>query len=204
MKFLLNKFKQAYINNKYKKNLFGSGNLILEKEDYLKLDKTSQLELKGNLILGAARKGCNGRSSILRMDKNTVLKVEGSFEFFYGADIILFPEAVLTLGKDSFINSNCKIRCHKEISIGNHCAISHDFTVMDSDAHYINGSNHTKPVHIGNHVWIGTRVIILSGATIGDGAVIAAGAVVTSDIPEKSLAGGIPATVIKKNILWCR
>jgi virginiamycin A acetyltransferase len=53
------------------------------------------------------------------------------------------------------------------------------------------------PVKIGNDVWIGARSVILSGVSIGDGAVIGAGSVVTRDIPPFSIAGGIPAAVLK-------
>jgi acetyltransferase-like isoleucine patch superfamily enzyme len=60
----------------------------------------------------------------------------------------------------------------------------------------------TKPVHIGNHVWIGMNVMILKGVTIGDGAIIAAGSVVNRDVPERCLAGGVPAKVIKENVQW--
>lgn len=120
----------------------------------------------------------------------------------YGADIILFNEACLKLGRDSFINSDCKIRCHKQIVIGNDCAISHDFTIMDSDAHEICGNRNTKPVYIGNHVWIGTRVTVLSGVNIGDGAVVAAGALVTNDVPAGALVGGVPAHIIREKVEW--
>jgi len=51
---------------------------------------------------------------------------------------------------------------------------------------------------IGNDVWIGANCVILSGVTIGDGAVIAAGAVVSKDIPPYTIAGGIPAKVIRE------
>ena len=80
--------------------------------------------------------------------------------------------------------------------------ISHDFTVMDSDAHALEGSRNTNPVHIGNHVWIGTRVTILNGVTVGDGAVIAAGSVVTKDVAPNSLVGGVPAKMIKNKVEW--
>jgi acetyltransferase-like isoleucine patch superfamily enzyme len=46
------------------------------------------------------------------------------------------------------------------------------------------------------------NVTILKGVTIRDGAIIAAGSVVTRDVPERCLAGGIPARVIKKNVQW--
>lgn len=179
------------------------GDRFLNKDgcDKLKLSKSAVLKLNGDLRLNSNRIGKNGRSSILRMDENSTLDCNG-FSFMYGADIILFKGAHLELGKGSFINSDCKIRCHKEITIGEGCAISHDFTVMDSDAHELDGSRNTNPVHIGNHVWIGTRVTILNGVTVGDGAVIAAGALVTKDVPAGSLVGGVPAKVIKEKVEW--
>ena len=51
---------------------------------------------------------------------------------------------------------------------------------------------------IGNDVWIGANVTILPGVTIADNVVVGAGAVVTKDIPENSLAVGVPARVIKE------
>jgi hypothetical protein len=55
----------------------------------------------------------------------------------------------------------------------------------------------TKPITIGNDVYIGNNVIILPGVTIGNNVVIGAGAVVSKDIPDNSVAVGVPARVIK-------
>lgn len=196
--------KTRYYRWKYNRQIIGDGKISVGKEDYLKLDKESQITLSGNISLNANKMGNNGRSSILRIDKDARMNINGDFSFMYGADIILFKGAQLTLGKNGFINSDCKIRCHEEIIIGDDCAISHDFTVMDSDAHYLDGDNHANPVRIGNHVWIGTRVTVLSGVNIGDGAVIAAGALVTNDVPTGALVGGVPAKVIKENVGWSK
>lgn len=201
MKSIRNYLYRKYANIKYSKLIDGSGKIVLDHEDFLKLDRSAKLSLNGNLTLNVNRLGFNGRSSILRMDKGSTLESNG-FGFMYGADIILFPNAILKLGKGSFINSDCKIRCHKEITIGEGCAISHDFTIMDSDAHELNGSRNTNPIHIGNHVWIGTRVTILNGVTVGDRAVIAAGTLVTKDVPAGALVGGVPAKVLKENVEW--
>lgn len=55
----------------------------------------------------------------------------------------------------------------------------------------------TKPINVGNNVYIGNNVIILPGVTIGNNVVIGAGAVVSKDIPDNSVAVGVPARVIK-------
>ena len=51
---------------------------------------------------------------------------------------------------------------------------------------------------IGNDVWIGFEAVILSGVTIGDGAVIGTRAVVTKAVPPYTIAGGVPAKLIRK------
>ena len=56
----------------------------------------------------------------------------------------------------------------------------------------------SHPVQIGDDVWLGENVLVLPGVKIGNGVVIGAGAVVTSNIPDYSIAVGVPAKVIKK------
>lgn len=55
----------------------------------------------------------------------------------------------------------------------------------------------TKPIVLGNDVYIGNNVILMPGVTVGSNVVIGAGAVVTRDIPDNSVAVGVPARVIK-------
>nr|WP_143033346.1 DapH/DapD/GlmU-related protein [Prevotellamassilia timonensis] len=55
-------------------------------------------------------------------------------------------------------------------------------------------------VIIEDDCWIGFNVIILPGVTIGKGSIIGAGAVVTKSIPPYSVAGGVPAKVIKSRL----
>lgn len=165
------------------------------------LGEGSRIVLRGTLRLGVNAMGDNGRSTLLRMDENSLLEVDKDFSLFYGGDVTVFAGGKLKLGR-SFINSDCRIRCHESICIGDGCAISHDVTIMDSDAHRLNGSQKTDPVIIRDHVWIGSRVLILSGVTVGEGAVVAAGSVVTKNVPARSLVGGVPARVLREEVTW--
>ena len=50
---------------------------------------------------------------------------------------------------------------------------------------------------IGDNVFIGIRSIIMPGVTIGNNVVIGAGSIVTKNIPNNSVACGVPAKVVK-------
>lgn len=55
----------------------------------------------------------------------------------------------------------------------------------------------SKPVHIGNRVWIGEQACILPGVRVGDGAITGAGSVVTRSVPANTIAAGNPARVVR-------
>ncbi len=57
----------------------------------------------------------------------------------------------------------------------------------------------SKPIVVGNDVFIGNNVLILPGVKIGNNVVIGAGAIVSKDIPDNSVAVGCPAKVIKSS-----
>jgi acetyltransferase-like isoleucine patch superfamily enzyme len=135
--------------------------------------------------------------------KNSQVIVNGDFVVYNGSDIRVFDNGVLTLN-GGFCNSGTQIVCAKRVSIGGRCAIARDVIIRDYDAHEIVSTDHeiAKDVCIGEHVWIGTRAIILKGVTIGDGAVVAAGAVVTKDVPPRCIAAGVPAKAIRENVEW--
>ena len=191
-----------FFNLKIKKQIWKT-KILLFKSSCIEMQKMSQILLNGNLSIGCDNIVGARRETSIRIDQRAQLTINGNFQIYYGGDIILFKNSNLILGS-GFFNSNIKIRCTKKIEIGNDVAISHDVTIMDSDAHEILDDKYqkTSPVKIGNHVWIGTRVTILKGVTIGDGAVIAAGSIVTRDIPPYCLAAGVPAKVIRKNVKW--
>lgn len=118
----------------------------------------------------------------------------------------------ISIGKNTFINFNCTILDTNKVKIGENVLIAPNVQIYAAThplkaTERINlqhGQNEapyqtlTKPVTIGNNVWIGGNTVILPGVTIGDNAVIGAGSVVTKPIPENSLAVGNPCRVVKE------
>lgn len=51
---------------------------------------------------------------------------------------------------------------------------------------------------IGDGSWLGKNVVVIGNVSIGKNCVIAANSVVTKDVPDYSIAAGIPARVIKR------
>lgn len=193
---LLKTFYYSFLSRKVK------GNFILYNGAGCILRKNSEIVIGKYLLLGFDNISTVHRATSLRIDANAKFNIKDKFTIYYGGDIILFKNSELNLGS-GFFNSNIKIRCHKKISIGNDVAISHDVTIMDSDAHSIVGKdNEPQSIIIEDHVWIGTRATILKGVSIGKGSIVAAGSVVTNNVPERTLVAGVPARIIKENILW--
>lgn len=123
------------------------------------------------------------------------------FFFTYGCNI--------SIGNDTFINMNCTFLDSGHITVGERCLIGPDVKIYTSShptappRHFTdeNGRlqiiNFTRPVTIGNNVWIGGGTVICPGVSIGDNCVIAAGSVVTKDIPADTMAAGNPCRVKK-------
>jgi maltose O-acetyltransferase len=102
------------------------------------------------------------------------------------------------IGPDTLINRGCVLDARGPLHIGAHTSISANVAILTTQ-HQINHPEfptETKPVQIGDYVWIGMRAMIMPGVTLGEGAVVAAGAVVTRDVPPYTVVGGVPARPI--------
>lgn len=106
----------------------------------------------------------------------------------------------IAVGKNVFINSGCKFQDQGGIVIGDGALIGHN-VVLATLNHSLAVRDRQDlipgPIRIEKNAWIGSNVTILPGVTVGDGAVVAAGAVVTKDVPAYTVAGGVPARVLR-------
>ena len=103
----------------------------------------------------------------------------------------------LQKGKNLVINGNGMV------TIGDNCDLGPEIT-FQTGGHEIGlserraGNGKCYSQYVGNGVWIGGRSTVLGNTRIGDGSVIAGCACVVKDIPENTLAGGVPAKMIRR------
>ena len=130
--------------------------------------------------------------------------LQGPIYFDFGTNTVI--------GKDSYANFNFTVLDEGKVSIGNSVFIGpnvsiltpiHPLCYQDRNSFYnektgnITNIEYTAPITIRDNCWIAANVTICGGVTIGEGCVIGAGSVVTRDIPDNSLAAGIPCRVIR-------
>lgn len=109
------------------------------------------------------------------------------------------------IGEGVSIEQNFHLACAQEIIIGRKVAITENVGIFDIWHPYANVELpivdqplKTAPVYIGEETLIGMGVVIQPGVTIGKHCVIGANSVVTGDIPDYSVAVGVPARVIRQ------
>lgn len=119
----------------------------------------------------------------------------------------MFISGLLKIGSNTYLNPHCHIVVQHSVEIGSDCAIGWNFQAMDTDLHTLlpedgTKSIESKPITIGNQVWIGANVTVCKGVTIGNGAIIATGAVVTKNVAAGTLVAGVPARLVRENVHW--
>lgn len=115
--------------------------------------------------------------------------------------IVCLSEGV-EIGNHSTISSINEVIFEKDVLTGPHVFVSdhnHDYRSVDLPVSKqgIIASKNSKVI-IGEGSWLGTNVVVVGNVRIGKHCVIGANSVVTKDIPDYSVAAGIPAKVIKK------
>lgn len=131
------------------------------------------------------------RSLKMRIDEPVFIDV--GFKCIRPENIHL--EHDVSLGHDNHIWAFCPVK------IGHHTFSAKDMLILAGShdvASFVPAED--QDVEIGPGCWIGTRVTILGGARIGKGCVIGAGSLVRGNIPDYSVAVGVPAKVIKTRV----
>ena len=117
-------------------------------------------------------------------------------------------KSLVSFGNGTEIGEHSTISSSNRIVFGNDVLTGPHVFVADHNHAYANPllpvskqgvkCNPTDEVVIGEGSWLGTNVVVVGNVRIGKHCVIGANSVVTKDIPDYSVAAGIPAKVIKK------
>lgn len=105
-------------------------------------------------------------------------------------------------GRNSYANYNLTVLDNGKVTVGNNVMLGPNVQLLTAchPLHWqerISLIEYTKPIIIGDNVWVGGGVIILPGVTIGKNSVIGAGSVVTKNIPDNVVAAGNPCKMIR-------
>ncbi|MGC4053255.1 MAG: acyltransferase [Paludibaculum sp.] len=115
-------------------------------------------------------------------------------------------EIAIKIGGGTSIAGSCVISAARSVTLEEEVLLARNVYISDHIHRYDDGEvailaqgiAKILPVRIKRGAWLGQNVVICPGVTIGRGSVIGANSVVNRDIPDFTLAAGVPAKVIKE------
>jgi acetyltransferase-like isoleucine patch superfamily enzyme len=153
----------------------------------------------------------------LRASHKSAVVLGNHVSVYAGCSFAVGAGGTCSVGDFTLLNG-ALLMAEERIEIGSHCLVSWNVGIADSDFHPLAPAQRlidaealapfykdrpprpkltTRPVIIGDNVWIGMNAVILKGVTIGDNSVVAAGSVVTKSVEPNTVVAGNPAVPVK-------
>jgi acetyltransferase-like isoleucine patch superfamily enzyme len=114
-------------------------------------------------------------------------------------------EGEVRIGAKTVMGQECTISAFQHVHIGRECIIADRVMLIDFDHGVVEVERpirhqgiYKRDVDVGHNCWVGYGVCILRGVRVGNNCILGTSAVVTKDIPDNSVAGGVPARIIRK------
>lgn len=109
----------------------------------------------------------------------------------------------LKIGAGTIIGDNALLAAQRGLTIGKNVNLSSNVSIYSGahdhrDPYFRSTPTTTRPITIGDRVWIGSNAVILTGVNIGEGSVVCAGCVVTKDVEPYAVVAGIPAKKVNE------
>lgn len=198
------KFKE-----RVRKPISGKNNVVINKGVLLKV----RFDVVGdNNLIEIGKSSVLSNMAIFIRGNNHIFKIAENCHYRGGSVWFEDNNCQILIGHKTTIESAhlAVTEPNSKIVIGEDCMFSGEIEFRTGDSHSIIDNetkkriNMAQNIEVSNHVWIGTRSIILKGVNIGHNSIIGTNSIVTKNIPSNSVAAGIPARVIKNNIDWVR
>ena len=113
-------------------------------------------------------------------------------------------EGEVRIGAKTVLGQECTISCFQHVSIGRECIVADRVMLIDFDHGVVEVERpireqgiYKRDVRIGHNAWIGYGACFLRGVTVGDNTVVGTYAVVTRDVPDNAVVAGVPAKVLR-------
>jgi maltose O-acetyltransferase len=110
---------------------------------------------------------------------------------FINVNAIFLDNNIIKIGKNGLIGPGV------QLLTASHPLSSRERLITSNKNLKTSYKTFSKPILIGDNVWIGGNTVVLPGITIGNNVTIGAGSVVTKDIPDNVLAYGNPCKIIR-------
>ena len=145
-----------------------------------------------------------GESGI-HIGADTLIGAGSALSVGHSPDDVSAPARGLVIGDRCVIGGRAVITAHESIVIGDDVWFGQGVFVSDASHGYQDVETPiglqlgwAHPVVIGPGSWIGHGAVVLPGTRIGRNVVVGAGSVVRGEIPDHSVAVGVPAKVVRR------
>src|ERR671916_460573 len=162
---------------------------------WLKLRFRGRLQTDGPCFIGPGVQLEIGRDAVLRL---------GRWSWIGHGTKIRVHEGEASIGAKSVLGQECTISVYQRVSIGRECIVADRVMLIDFDHGVVEVERpirlqgiYKRDVRVGHNCWIGYGACILRGATVGDNSVIGTSSVVTKDVPDNAVVAGAPARVLR-------
>lgn len=138
---------------------------------------------------GMLKLGVKNENSVLTrtgicISNSGKLIFKGSGVIGNGCSLTIGKDGILQMGKNFGITGNVSIHCHESINIGDFFSCSWNVSIDDTDHHKLmdvernEEKEETKPITIGNNVWICQQVTMLKGSKLPDWTIVSSNSLV--------------------------
>jgi acetyltransferase-like isoleucine patch superfamily enzyme len=152
---------------------------------------------------------CRGNIKIFVGNSNAEVKFGENSSGNY--DLRLWRGCKVIIGNNTTANGMIIVCADSDFITGSDCMFSSGILIQSADQHGLVDlrtgeifNNKNRQIVLGDHVWLGRNSTLMPDVNVGNGSIVGTGAIVTSDVPEKAIAVGVPARIVRTDVTWSR